>query len=237
MCLYFFTPQVIGIILLIFICVGLIVYVIRESCQQEVEMEDADVAELTVLRMSSLRTRTSWDDSHRPPHPPCWNRHYVNILKGLCKTAVSACCLKKIFPQSGSRVCLQRGYNGLSVFISVSSVLWARLSLFGFTYPSRPAECLVQICFTAMTRAGPCSLQQPLSIDQKSNAQNHWLELDFYCTHTQLCMQYFLKESSSALSHKKRNDQKYWSHQSPQQRACFVCFLWFSCGFVLAKLT
>lgn len=59
LCLYFLTPQVIGIILLIFICVGLIVYVIRESCQQEVEMEDADVAELTVLRMSSLHTRTS----------------------------------------------------------------------------------------------------------------------------------------------------------------------------------
>lgn len=57
--MYFFAPQVIGIILLIFICVGLIVYVIRESCQQEVEMEDADVAELTVLRMSSLRTRAS----------------------------------------------------------------------------------------------------------------------------------------------------------------------------------
>lgn len=57
--LYSFVPQVIGIILLIFICVGLVVYVIRESCQQEVEMQDSDVAELTVLRMSSLRTRTS----------------------------------------------------------------------------------------------------------------------------------------------------------------------------------
>ncbi|XP_035991571.1 calcium homeostasis modulator protein 6 [Fundulus heteroclitus] len=55
----FVFSQVIGIILLIFICVGLVVYVIRESCQQEVEMQDADVAELTVLRMSSLRTRTS----------------------------------------------------------------------------------------------------------------------------------------------------------------------------------
>ncbi|KAF1393102.1 hypothetical protein PFLUV_G00034980 [Perca fluviatilis] len=55
----FVFSQVIGIILLIFICVGLVVYVIRESCEQEVEMEDADVAELTVLRMSSLRTRTS----------------------------------------------------------------------------------------------------------------------------------------------------------------------------------
>ena len=54
-----FVPQVIGIVLLIVICVGLVVYVIRESCQQEVEMQDADVAELTVLRMSSLRTRTS----------------------------------------------------------------------------------------------------------------------------------------------------------------------------------
>lgn len=57
--LYSFVPQVIGIILLIFICMGLVVYVIRESCQQEVAMQDADVAELTVLRMSSLRTRTS----------------------------------------------------------------------------------------------------------------------------------------------------------------------------------
>ena len=59
MLLHSFIPQVIGIILLIFICVGLIVYVIRESCQQEVEMQDSDVAELTVLRMSTLRTRTS----------------------------------------------------------------------------------------------------------------------------------------------------------------------------------
>jgi glucose uptake protein GlcU len=49
---------VIGIILLIFICVGLIVYVARESCEQDLEMQEADVAELTVLRMSSLRTRT-----------------------------------------------------------------------------------------------------------------------------------------------------------------------------------
>lgn len=65
-----FVPQVIGIVLLIVICVGLVVYVIRESCQQEVEMQDADVAELTVLRMSSLRTRTSWKDLHRPPHLP-----------------------------------------------------------------------------------------------------------------------------------------------------------------------
>ncbi|KAM4744111.1 calcium homeostasis modulator protein 5 [Anableps anableps] len=55
----FVFSQVIGIILLIFICAGLVVYVIRESCQQEVEMQDADVAELTMLRMSSLRTRTS----------------------------------------------------------------------------------------------------------------------------------------------------------------------------------
>lgn len=54
-----FVLQVIGIILLIFICVGLIVYVIRESCHQDEEMQEADVAELTVLRMSSLRTRTS----------------------------------------------------------------------------------------------------------------------------------------------------------------------------------
>lgn len=55
----FVFSQVIGIILLIFICVGLIVYVIRESCHQDGEMQEADVAELTVLRMSSLRTRTS----------------------------------------------------------------------------------------------------------------------------------------------------------------------------------
>ncbi|KAI4829878.1 hypothetical protein CesoFtcFv8_000650 [Champsocephalus esox] len=55
----FVFSQVIGIILLIFICAGLVVYVVRESCHQEEEMQDADVAELTVLRMSSLRTRTS----------------------------------------------------------------------------------------------------------------------------------------------------------------------------------
>lgn len=56
----YFVSQVLGIILLIVICVGLVVYVIRQSCQQEVEeLQDADVAELTVLRMSSLRTRTS----------------------------------------------------------------------------------------------------------------------------------------------------------------------------------
>lgn len=54
-----FVSQVIGIILLIFICVGLIVYVIRESCHQDEAMQEADVAELTVLRMSSLRTRSS----------------------------------------------------------------------------------------------------------------------------------------------------------------------------------
>ncbi|CAJ1049068.1 calcium homeostasis modulator protein 6 [Xyrichtys novacula] len=55
----FVFSQVIGIILLIFICMGLVVYVIRESCRQELEMEDSDVAELTVVRMSSLRNRTS----------------------------------------------------------------------------------------------------------------------------------------------------------------------------------
>ncbi|XP_061621629.1 calcium homeostasis modulator protein 6 [Phyllopteryx taeniolatus] len=56
----FVFSQVLGIVLLIVICVGLVVYVIRQSCQQEVEeLQDADVAELTVLRMSSLRTRTS----------------------------------------------------------------------------------------------------------------------------------------------------------------------------------
>ncbi|CAL8404226.1 unnamed protein product [Boreogadus saida] len=54
----FVFSQVIGIILLIFICVGLIVHVARESCEQDLEMQEADVAELTVLRMSSLRTRT-----------------------------------------------------------------------------------------------------------------------------------------------------------------------------------
>lgn len=83
MLLYSFVPQVIGIVLLIFICVGLVVYVIRESCQQEVEMQDADVAELTVLRMSSLRTRTSWEDLHRPPHLPCWHGRFVNTLNRL----------------------------------------------------------------------------------------------------------------------------------------------------------
>ncbi|XP_077481090.1 uncharacterized protein LOC144092323 [Stigmatopora argus] len=56
----FVFSQVLGIVLLIVICVGLVVYVIRQSCRQEVEeLQEADVAELTVLRMSSLRTRTS----------------------------------------------------------------------------------------------------------------------------------------------------------------------------------
>ncbi|XP_042277546.1 calcium homeostasis modulator protein 6 [Thunnus albacares] len=55
----FVFSQVIGIVLLIFICAGLVVYVIRESCQQEAEMQDADVAQLTVLRMRSLQSRTS----------------------------------------------------------------------------------------------------------------------------------------------------------------------------------
>ncbi|XP_061819537.1 calcium homeostasis modulator protein 6 [Nerophis lumbriciformis] len=56
----FVFSQVLGIVLLIVICVGLVVYVTRESCRQEVdELQDADVAELTVVRMSSVRTRTS----------------------------------------------------------------------------------------------------------------------------------------------------------------------------------
>ncbi|XP_023854064.1 calcium homeostasis modulator protein 2 [Salvelinus sp. IW2-2015] len=38
----FVESQVIGIALLIFICVGLIVYVIRESCQQEEELQEVN---------------------------------------------------------------------------------------------------------------------------------------------------------------------------------------------------
>ncbi|KAL2088264.1 hypothetical protein ACEWY4_015163 [Coilia grayii] len=52
----FVASQVIGIGLLIFICVGLVVYVIRESCQQQMDNQDTGVAEMT---MCSLRTRTS----------------------------------------------------------------------------------------------------------------------------------------------------------------------------------
>lgn len=82
-CLYSHTPQVIGIALLISICVGLIVYVIREYCQGEGKTEDAAAVELA---MSSQQPRTSWGHSHRPPHLPCWN--FVNILKRLSKVAV-----------------------------------------------------------------------------------------------------------------------------------------------------
>ncbi|XP_010882044.1 calcium homeostasis modulator protein 6 isoform X2 [Esox lucius] len=46
----FVESQVIGIALLIFICVGLIVYVIRESCQQEEEMQEVNnTYEITLL--------------------------------------------------------------------------------------------------------------------------------------------------------------------------------------------
>ncbi|XP_058484632.1 uncharacterized protein LOC131459165 isoform X1 [Solea solea] len=55
----FVFSQGIGLVLLIFICVGLIGYVVREGCQQEVNMQDDNAAELSVLRMSSLQTRTS----------------------------------------------------------------------------------------------------------------------------------------------------------------------------------
>ncbi|XP_042561071.1 calcium homeostasis modulator protein 6 [Clupea harengus] len=55
----FVVSQVIGIALLIFICVGLVVYVIRESCQQEMETQDSSVAEMTMCSLSSRRTRTS----------------------------------------------------------------------------------------------------------------------------------------------------------------------------------
>ncbi|XP_048119387.1 uncharacterized protein LOC125307443 [Alosa alosa] len=56
----FVVSQVIGIALLIFICVGLVVYVIRESCQQELDTQDSSgVAEMTMCSLSSRRTRTS----------------------------------------------------------------------------------------------------------------------------------------------------------------------------------
>ncbi|XP_062327478.1 calcium homeostasis modulator protein 6 [Osmerus eperlanus] len=54
----FVVSQVIGIFLLIFICVGLVVYVVRESCHQEAEQQESNVAELRMLTVSSLRTRT-----------------------------------------------------------------------------------------------------------------------------------------------------------------------------------
>ena len=53
-----YASQVIGIFLLIFICVGLVVYVVRESCHQEAEQQESNVAELRMLTVSSLRTRT-----------------------------------------------------------------------------------------------------------------------------------------------------------------------------------
>ncbi|KAA0715281.1 hypothetical protein E1301_Tti021167 [Triplophysa tibetana] len=44
----FVESQVIGIVLLIFICFGLVVYVIRESCQQELETPEVNVAEMSL---------------------------------------------------------------------------------------------------------------------------------------------------------------------------------------------
>ncbi|XP_008301991.1 uncharacterized protein LOC103373783 [Stegastes partitus] len=49
----FVYSQGIGIVLLTLICVGLVVYVIRECCKPEVKKPDADVAERTGLRMSA----------------------------------------------------------------------------------------------------------------------------------------------------------------------------------------
>ncbi|KAJ8343468.1 hypothetical protein SKAU_G00307970 [Synaphobranchus kaupii] len=43
----FVVSQVIGIALLVFICVGLIVYVIQESCRQEEEMQEVNNYEMT----------------------------------------------------------------------------------------------------------------------------------------------------------------------------------------------
>ncbi|XP_016369330.1 protein FAM26F [Sinocyclocheilus rhinocerous] len=48
----FVESQVIGIVLLILICFGLVVYVIRESCQQELETQDTNVAEMTLYSSS-----------------------------------------------------------------------------------------------------------------------------------------------------------------------------------------
>ncbi|KAI7802613.1 calcium homeostasis modulator protein 4 [Triplophysa rosa] len=48
----FVESQVIGIVLLIFICFGLVVYVIRESCQRELETPDVNVAEMSLYRAS-----------------------------------------------------------------------------------------------------------------------------------------------------------------------------------------
>ncbi|XP_015459208.2 calcium homeostasis modulator protein 6 [Astyanax mexicanus] len=54
----FVVSQVIGIVLLIFICAGLVVYVIRESCRRDCQSQDANVAEMTLYTPSS-RARTS----------------------------------------------------------------------------------------------------------------------------------------------------------------------------------
>ncbi|XP_052387700.1 calcium homeostasis modulator protein 4 [Carassius gibelio] len=48
----FVESQVLGIVLLIFICVGLVVYVIRESCRQDLETQDLDVTEMTLYSSS-----------------------------------------------------------------------------------------------------------------------------------------------------------------------------------------
>ncbi|XP_056622118.1 calcium homeostasis modulator protein 4 [Triplophysa dalaica] len=48
----FVESQVIGIVLLIFICFGLVVYVIRESCQQELETPEVNVAEMSLYSAS-----------------------------------------------------------------------------------------------------------------------------------------------------------------------------------------
>ncbi|XP_055030033.2 uncharacterized protein [Misgurnus anguillicaudatus] len=48
----FVESQVIGIVLLIFICFGLVVYVIRESCQHELETQDVNMAEMSLYSTS-----------------------------------------------------------------------------------------------------------------------------------------------------------------------------------------
>ncbi|XP_059421418.1 calcium homeostasis modulator protein 6-like [Carassius carassius] len=48
----FVESQVVGIVLLIFICLGLVVYVIRESCGQDLETQDPDVTEMTLYSSS-----------------------------------------------------------------------------------------------------------------------------------------------------------------------------------------
>lgn len=59
--------QVIGIVLLIFICAGLVVYVIRESCRRDFQSQDANVAEMT-LYTPTPRARTSWEWEKQAPH-------------------------------------------------------------------------------------------------------------------------------------------------------------------------